>query len=43
MNISSQIRVLTIVQNLQKWLINLSEELDTKAPHLILQQILIWY
>ena len=38
MNILSQIRFLKIVQNVQKWLINLIEELDTKAPHLILEQ-----
>ena len=38
MNILNQIRFLKIVQNVQKWLINLSEELDTKAPHLILEQ-----
>ena len=38
MNILSQIRFLKIVKNEQKWLINLSEELDTKAPHLILEQ-----
>ena len=32
MNILSRIRFLKIVQNvLKKWLINLSEELDTKA------------
>ena len=35
MNILSQIKFLKIVQNVQKWL---SEELDTKAPHLILEQ-----
>ena len=38
MNILSQIRFLKIVQNVQKGLINLSEELDTIAPHLILEQ-----
>ena len=38
MNILSQIRFLKIVQNMQKWFINLSEELDTKAPHLIREQ-----
>ena len=38
MNILSQIRFLKIVQNVQKRVINLSEELDTKAPHLTLEQ-----
>ena len=38
MNILSQIRFLKAVKNVQKWLSNLSEELDTKAPHLILEQ-----
>ena len=38
MNILSQIRFLKIVQNVQKWLINVSEELDTKSPHLTLKQ-----
>ena len=38
MNILIQISFLKIVQNVQKWLINLSEELDTKTPHLILEQ-----
>ena len=38
MNILSQIKFLKIVQNVQMANINLSEELDTKAPHLILEQ-----
>ena len=38
MNIISQIRFLKIAQNVQKWLINLSEELGTKTLNLILDQ-----
>ena len=38
MNILSEIRFLKIVQNVQKWLINLSEELVAREPHLILEQ-----
>ena len=47
MNILSQVRLLKIVQNVQKWLINLSEELDTQTPHFYtgrnMKQILIWH
>ena len=38
MNILSQIKFLKTVKNVQTLLINLSEELDTEAPHLILEQ-----
>ena len=34
MNILSQVTSLKIVQNMQKWLINLSEELDKKSAKL---------
>ena len=34
MNILSQIRTLKIVQTIQQWLINVSEELDAKSGKL---------